>query len=236
MSCIIATAGGPHVLEQSEYTSHKDRPMDILPLLCIVSLTGLTKGDGVLPDGPLTAAVGGTVMFTTTVTPPDKRFLVVAWSFSFNNTQPIPIITSTSSDIINPEYEGRITLNRSTGSLELRDLALTDSREYRVNIVPDGGQQMLGSTRLEILGGEGQENTAHPEEMNYVGVHFSQNKSGGTVQLGQQNNTTEYAEIKVNNGLAAVSTPPAYDVHMPQMKRPAPQPGTNGAQVYPHKK
>ncbi|KAM7383229.1 hypothetical protein PAMP_002900 [Pampus punctatissimus] len=118
-------------------------------------ISGLTKGDGVLPDGPLTAAVGGTVMFTTTVTPPDKRFLSVAWSFSFNNTQPIPIITSTSSDIISPEYEGRITLDISTGSLELRDLALTDSGEYRVNIVPDGGQQMLGSTRLEILVSQG---------------------------------------------------------------------------------
>ncbi|KAM7383231.1 hypothetical protein PAMP_002902 [Pampus punctatissimus] len=118
-------------------------------LLGIIS--GLTKGDDVLPDGPLTAAVGGTVMFNTTVTPPDKRFLSVAWSFSFNNTQPIPIITSTSSDTISPEYEGRITLNRSTGSLELRDLALTDSGEYRVNIIQDGEQQIIGSTRLEIL-------------------------------------------------------------------------------------
>ncbi|KAM7421163.1 hypothetical protein PAMA_015360 [Pampus argenteus] len=127
--------------------------MDILPLLCVVSvaLTGLTKGDGVLPDGPLTAPVGGTVMFTTTVTPPETPFLVVSWSFTFNNTESIPIITSTLSDSINPEYESRITLNRSTGSLELRDLALTDSGEYSVSITPNGGFEMRGSTRLEIL-------------------------------------------------------------------------------------
>ncbi|KAM7421164.1 hypothetical protein PAMA_015361 [Pampus argenteus] len=113
-------------------------------------VAGLTKGDGVLPDGPLTAAVGGTVMFTTTVTPPETSFLVVSWSFSFNNTEYIPIITSTSSDTINPEYEGRITLDRSTGSLELRDLALTDSGEYSVSITPNGGFEMRGFTRLEI--------------------------------------------------------------------------------------
>ncbi|KAM7421161.1 hypothetical protein PAMA_015359 [Pampus argenteus] len=113
-------------------------------------ISGLTRGDGVLPDGPLTAAVGGTVMFTTTVTPPETPFVVVAWN-TFNKTDYIYIITSTSSDTINPEYEGRITLHRSTGSLELRDLALTDSGEYSVSITPNGGFEMRGSTRLEIL-------------------------------------------------------------------------------------
>ncbi|CAK6977088.1 carcinoembryonic antigen-related cell adhesion molecule 5-like [Scomber scombrus] len=126
--------------------------MDILHLLCFVSvtLTGLTKGSGVLPD-ELTAAVGGEVMFTTTVTPPETPFVFVSWTFVLNNIER-PIITSyTSSDIINPEYEGRISLDRSTGSLKLMDLTHNDIGEYRVNITPDGGQAMTGSTELKIL-------------------------------------------------------------------------------------
>ncbi|XP_067457149.1 hemicentin-1-like isoform X1 [Thunnus thynnus] len=126
--------------------------MDILSLLCIVSvtLTGLTKGVDVLSDGPLNAAVGGTVIFNTTLTPPEKPFLVVAWSVIINNTER-PIITDTSSNNTDPEYEGRITLYRSTGSLELRDLTLNDNGRYIVSIIPDGGNQITGSTELKIF-------------------------------------------------------------------------------------
>ena len=104
-----------------------------------------------LPD-ELTAAVGGEVMFTTTVTPPETPFVLVDWTFVLNTIER-PIITSqASSDIIEPEYEGRITLDRSTGSLKLRDLTLNDSGGYRVAITPDGGQVITGSTELKILG------------------------------------------------------------------------------------
>ncbi|XP_053182910.1 carcinoembryonic antigen-related cell adhesion molecule 5-like [Scomber japonicus] len=117
-------------------------------LLAVIS--GLTKGSGVLPD-ELTAAVGGEVMFTTTVTPPETPFLVVSWSFVLNSIER-PIITSTSSvNNTGPEYEGRIILYRSTGSLKFMDLTLNDIGEYRVNIIPDGGIQMKGTTELKIL-------------------------------------------------------------------------------------
>ncbi|XP_067457157.1 carcinoembryonic antigen-related cell adhesion molecule 5-like [Thunnus thynnus] len=113
-------------------------------------ISGLTEGVGVLPDGPLNAAVGGTVIFNTMMTPPERPFLVVAWSVIINNTER-PIITATSSNNTDPEYEGRITLYRSTGSLELRDLTLHDSGRYRVSIATDGGNPIIGSTELKIF-------------------------------------------------------------------------------------
>ncbi|KAK2844803.1 hypothetical protein Q5P01_011462 [Channa striata] len=58
---------------------------------------------------------------------------------------------TSGADIIGPGYEDRISFDRTTGSLELRSLTLNDSGEYRVTITPDGGHQLTGSTRLEIL-------------------------------------------------------------------------------------
>lgn len=104
-----------------------------------------------LPDGPLPAAVGETVMLTTTLTPPENPFQAVVWSFIQNIVEK-PIISSSSSNITAPEYENRITLFRSTGSLELRHVSLNDSGVYRVTVTPVGDVQMIGQTILEILG------------------------------------------------------------------------------------
>ncbi|XP_056236724.1 carcinoembryonic antigen-related cell adhesion molecule 5-like isoform X1 [Seriola aureovittata] len=72
--------------------------------------------------------------------------------------------------------------------------------------------------------GEGQNNAAYSgsQELNYADIRFFQNKNGGTVNLGLQNNTSEYAEVRVNNGLPAVSSPPTYDAHMQRRTAPAP--------------
>ncbi|XP_044215014.1 carcinoembryonic antigen-related cell adhesion molecule 8-like [Thunnus albacares] len=113
-------------------------------------ISGLTKGVDVLPDGPLNAAVGGSVIFNTTLTPPEKPFLEVAWSVITNNTERL-IITSVSSNNTDPEYEDRITLYRTTGSLELRDLTLNDSGKYLVSIIPDGGDEIIMTSELKIF-------------------------------------------------------------------------------------
>lgn len=112
-----------------------------------LSPPGLTKGSGVLPDGPLNASVGGGIMFTTTLTPPDMPFLAVNWNFGEK-----PLITYNVYNITEPEYEGRITLFMSTGSLELRNLTLTDRGEYSVVITPHGERNQQGATRLDVYG------------------------------------------------------------------------------------
>ncbi|XP_068613866.1 hemicentin-1-like [Brachionichthys hirsutus] len=92
-------------------------------------LSGLAQGAGVLPETPLNESVGGSVMFTTTVTPTETPF--------FANTT-------------GPEYEGRIRVFMSTGSLELRNLSFNDSGEYSLVITPVGAPIIQGSTRLTV--------------------------------------------------------------------------------------
>lgn len=100
----------------------------------------------------LHASVGGNVTFTTTMTPAQTPFLIVAWSFVDTHGTANNIITSSTENITAPEYKSRITLFRSTGSLELRDLSLSDSGEYSVTIISDGAAQNKGNCRLEIYG------------------------------------------------------------------------------------
>ena len=111
------------------------RPVTLVP--------GLTKGAGVLPDGPLNATVGGTVMFTTTLAP--EQLTSIHWTFEGN------AITSSVENSTGPGYEGRITLFLATGSLELRSLTLNDSGEYRV-VIQQQTELVEGSTRLEVYG------------------------------------------------------------------------------------
>ncbi|XP_022612278.1 carcinoembryonic antigen-related cell adhesion molecule 1-like [Seriola dumerili] len=101
--------------------------------------------EGILPPGPLSGAVAGKVKFTTTLLPPENPYLSVSWNFKGGN-----IITSTSINITEPGYDNRISLDRATGALELRNLVLEDSGEYTVTITPDRGQQKQGKTTLNV--------------------------------------------------------------------------------------
>lgn len=105
-------------------------------------------GERILPLGPFNGAVAGTVKFTTTLTPAEKPFLTVSWSFKEVN-----IITSTSTNNTGPGYANRISLDRATGSLELRNLVMEDSGEYTLTITPDGQLQKQGMVTLNVYGG-----------------------------------------------------------------------------------
>uniref|UniRef100_A0A8C6T672 Ig-like domain-containing protein n=1 Tax=Neogobius melanostomus TaxID=47308 RepID=A0A8C6T672_9GOBI len=86
--------------------------------------TGLSHGARVLPDH-LTATAGEKVIL------PASPFLVITWNFV--NTSGINnniIVSSSANNNTNAAYADRITLFKSTGSLELRDLTVRDNGEY----------------------------------------------------------------------------------------------------------
>ncbi|XP_027869409.1 carcinoembryonic antigen-related cell adhesion molecule 5-like isoform X2 [Xiphophorus couchianus] len=120
-----------------------------LLFVVVVIFIGLSNGVGVLPDGPLIASVGGTVNFTTDLNPTETPFTFVNWQFDNGSKPQFIIISQSTGDTTAPEYEGRLTLFRSTGSLELRDLKLSDSGEYTVTI-QDGMNQPIGRTTLNV--------------------------------------------------------------------------------------
>ncbi|XP_038568390.1 carcinoembryonic antigen-related cell adhesion molecule 6-like [Micropterus salmoides] len=105
----------------------------------------MCAGEGILPLGPLSGAVAGTVKFTTTLIPPESPFLSVSWRFNGSN-----IITSTSINVTGPGYDSRISLDRATGALELRNLVLEDSGEYTVTVIADRGLQQQGKITLNV--------------------------------------------------------------------------------------
>ena len=111
-----------------------------------MSPPGLCYGGGVLPD-TLNGAVGGNVTFTTTLaatSTPD----IIRWTVNNSN-----ILTYRPTGIdFSPGYQSRVTLDASTGSLELRNLAMNDSGTYAVNILPAAGASLVGITELQVLG------------------------------------------------------------------------------------
>ncbi|KAF6716597.1 hypothetical protein FQA47_012558 [Oryzias melastigma] len=114
-------------------------------LFVLGAISSLTEAAGILPDGPLIATVGGSVMINTTLTEADGPFDSVIWNF---NVTSFIISYNPSLTDIDPTYKDRITHYPSTASLELRNLTLDDGGEYSVTVVPNG----VGRINLDIYG------------------------------------------------------------------------------------
>ncbi|XP_031709410.1 carcinoembryonic antigen-related cell adhesion molecule 20-like isoform X2 [Anarrhichthys ocellatus] len=73
--------------------------------------------------------------------------MALAWTFNSTTN----VITSTSADVVGPGYENRITLDKFTGSLVLRNMTKEDSGQYKLIIIPYGAAQIQGTAKLEVL-------------------------------------------------------------------------------------
>lgn len=100
-----------------------------------------------LPNDSLNASVGTSVTFSTTLTAQEGEFLLIDWKFKDST-----IIYFNEETNITSGYEGRVNISMNTGSLELRNLAVNDSGQYRVIILPRGQPSREGATILNVYG------------------------------------------------------------------------------------
>ncbi|MED6255373.1 hypothetical protein ATANTOWER_008820 [Ataeniobius toweri] len=153
------------------------------------AISGLSEAAGVLPDGPLNASVGGTVMFRTNLNAPETPFFSVDWTLGAKN-----IITSlTDLNTTSPEYEGRIILYRSNGSLELHNLTHDDTGEYTVTIIYADISQNTGRIALHVhdqINVEVSPQTADVVEFS-SSVHMSCSSTGSPLSFLWINGTSE---------------------------------------------
>uniref|UniRef100_A0A3B3ZP76 Ig-like domain-containing protein n=1 Tax=Periophthalmus magnuspinnatus TaxID=409849 RepID=A0A3B3ZP76_9GOBI len=124
-----------------------DRTQSLESVLRTVFPPGLCSGVGVLPQSRIDAAVGDSVMFTTFLDPIQTPFTSIRWMFGTKDITSFDVTNTTA-----PEYEGRVTLYMSTGSLQLRNVTLNDTGEYNVTITRADGTVMNGLTTLNVWG------------------------------------------------------------------------------------
>ncbi|KAK0139783.1 Carcinoembryonic antigen-related cell adhesion molecule 2 [Merluccius polli] len=120
--------------------------------LCL-AFTGPSNVDGVLLNGAVVVngAVGRSVLFKPTPLPTETKLGLVSWTVKLDNGLDKFIITSLAgADTIHPEYLHRIHLNKSTGSLELLKLTLSDSGLYTCDITPVPGHKQTDVYNLQM--------------------------------------------------------------------------------------
>ncbi|XP_034029490.1 carcinoembryonic antigen-related cell adhesion molecule 2-like [Thalassophryne amazonica] len=119
--------------------------LQIHPSIAFLSPPGLTKAVGILPDDPLTATVGDTVTFSTTLNPSQTNIIYIDWI-----KDSTPIVTySEGGTIPGPDYRDRITLFANSGALELRSVTLKDSGVYYIDI-DNNGTRHVDSRTLDV--------------------------------------------------------------------------------------
>ncbi|XP_050987554.1 carcinoembryonic antigen-related cell adhesion molecule 20-like [Labeo rohita] len=103
-------------------------------------------GDDLQFSEPAAGEVRGSVVFTPD-NPPSTSINALQWQFGTTT-----ILTALSdSTIIVPAYKDRVSFNRSTLALELRNLRLDDSGIYSLTVISSTGNQLRGETSLQVF-------------------------------------------------------------------------------------
>lgn len=100
-----------------------------------------------LPNDSLNASLGASVTFSTSLLPQEGPFTLIDWKFNDKT-----IIFFNDLTAITPGYEDKANISLSTGSLELRNLAVNDSGRYRVIITPRQQSSREGAATLNVYG------------------------------------------------------------------------------------
>ncbi|KAJ8354758.1 hypothetical protein SKAU_G00223250 [Synaphobranchus kaupii] len=110
-----------------------------------------SSGQNVRPPGSINGEVGGTVAFTTTISPTGPELSTIVWKCKRVSEEYVTVIGSGSGvSVPGPGYQGSVSLNRVTGSLELRELTLRDTGVYSVTLTSSTGTTYIEETTLNV--------------------------------------------------------------------------------------
>ncbi|XP_073781987.1 hemicentin-1 isoform X2 [Danio rerio] len=94
----------------------------------------------------INGAVGGSVKFTPN-NPPSTAIDIINWQFGTT----IILTGNPDSPFVASAYRDRVSFDKNTLALELRNLKLEDSGSYSLTVVPSSGDQVRGETALQVF-------------------------------------------------------------------------------------
>ncbi|KAF4088416.1 hypothetical protein AMELA_G00081640 [Ameiurus melas] len=106
----------------------------VVVILVITLLTVSGQEGNLLPPGPINKEVGANVLLTTI--PSSEQISIIRWHF--NGTEVIKYVRP-GTITVNPNYNGRVNLNYTTGDLELKNLTMADSGKYTLTFTFESG-------------------------------------------------------------------------------------------------
>ncbi len=110
-------------------------------------MTGQYFGEDLQFSEPAIGAVGGSVVFAPD-NPPSTSIDIIQWHFGTT----LIVTGHPDSTTIVSAYRDRVSFDRNTLALELRNLRLDDSGIYRLTVLTSAGHQLRGETSLLVFG------------------------------------------------------------------------------------
>ncbi|XP_069041549.1 carcinoembryonic antigen-related cell adhesion molecule 8-like isoform X4 [Lepisosteus oculatus] len=158
----------------------------------LVLITGCCA-QNLLPPGPVDGVVGGSVWFNTTINP-TTQIVTITWRFGTSPTSPLVVSWNSVTENPGPGYAGRVSVNRTTGALELRGLTAADNGTYSVYIVTTAPDPLTGVVTLNVFAPVSnvtvQANITDPVEFNDT-VRLSCSASGSAPSYRWLNDSSE---------------------------------------------
>ncbi|MFT7819399.1 carcinoembryonic antigen-related cell adhesion molecule 5-like [Arapaima gigas] len=108
----------------------------------LLLLTGCGGSELSVDVRPPAGTVGSSALFTVSLNPPAESLYYIQWTV--NNINIINYLNG--QNITNSLYTERIAFHSSSGSIELKNLTVTDTGIYGVNVQVTGGSPVLTNT------------------------------------------------------------------------------------------
>ncbi|XP_058602949.1 carcinoembryonic antigen-related cell adhesion molecule 20-like [Onychostoma macrolepis] len=140
-----------------------------------MSCFGQFLGEDLQFSDPANGAVGGSVVFAPD-NPPSTSIDIIQWLFGTT----LILTAQSDSAVIASAYRDRVSFDRNTLALELRNLRLDDSGKYSLTLLTTAGHQLRGETSLQVFENITNVRLTGPEESLIEGESSANISSEGT--------------------------------------------------------